>query len=87
MKTIESESRTPMCFSHKCNVCGKKLRVGMGKGEKIFLIGLVLFYLVLIGGLTLLQRATTTGCYTREYIDGRGTNFETLRNTDIKCPI
>ena len=61
----------------------------MSKGEKIFLVSIAVFWIVMIIGFTFFSwwDNDASGCYTREYISGRGTDFETLRSTDIKCPI
>ena len=76
------------CLSHQCNECGKNLRINMSFGEKVFLI---VMFTIMLGSMGFFvwfdsRISNTSNCYTREYIIGRGTDFETLRNNDIECP-
>lgn len=72
-----------ICIEHHCEDCGKDL-VSRWSNWGIIIVFLILMLPMVIS--MLLNLPENKQCYTREYISGRGTDFEVLRNKDIKCP-
>lgn len=74
-----------ICVRHHCEHCGKYL---VERWQNWLFVVVMLIFITPMAILSVIQMRNENKkqCYTREYISGRGTNFEVLRNKDVECP-
>lgn len=75
------------CLSHECNDCGRKLDARLSLTS---IVTLVVIYGVMIGGLFLVNSKFERDlekpqCFTRYYVSGRGTDYESVITQDVDC--